>query len=724
MEVELPTEYDVIVVGTGFVECIVAAASARVGKKVLHIDKNDYYGGQWASFSLQGMEEWIEASEQQEKANETVHDVAKGERTLLTCNPMRAHTNIKRTWHIKKESEMAPAGKTSLSELRSQDETGGVSAEGSTKEPVADNDVSVDAKIPSRQESETTSTCIDLLSEMKSQDEKGDIPSGEDTKEPVPVNDESVEATVPPSEPTDKACTKEMEEVESHTEAVEVVESNAMGSIKEENSNNVPTDESKEIRCWSQESLLKQSRRFNLDLAPKLLFSRGPLVELLISSNVARYAEFKCITRVLTWVASGEDIGELVVVPCSRSDVFTTSNVSLVEKRLLMKLLEFCHNFDQHLEELEEYDNKTFIEFLKARKQTPNLIHFVTESIAMVDGNVSCKEGLEKTKLFLTSLGRYGTTPFLFSMYGCGELPQAFCRLCAVFEGTYVLRRSVSSIVLNADNACSGIISEGVCFKCSHLVMDTMYAPHQYIPVSNASTSKSISRGIFIIDRSILPNKTEQLTLLRVPVQGRNLKPVTVIEVGIGAGICPKDLYCVHMTCEGSDAEEDLRVVAERLFAVEETSVGPRVLWSLYFNQLDLSNTDTMEGVPENIHLCSGPDASLDYDTAISQAHSLFTRMFPEEQFLPRAPDPEEIVFDNAGAEPKEGDNFGSEECPKQNEERGSVDNANTTHNEEAESANYSDKEDTKNTNSGTQRNVSESEDITTTNEFNDTVAS
>lgn len=32
--------------------------------------------------------------------------------------------------------------------------------------------------------------------------------------------------------------------------------------------------------------------------------------------------------------------------------------------------------------------------------------------------------------------------------------------------------------------------------------------------------------------------------------------------------------------------------------------------------------------------------------------------MFPDEEFLPRAPDPEEIVFDNDGAVPKEGDNF------------------------------------------------------------------
>lgn len=38
----------------------------------------------------------------------------------------------------------------------------------------------------------------------------------------------------------------------------------------------------------------------------------------------------------------------------------------------------------------------------------------------------------------------------------------------------------------------------------------------------------------------------------------------------------------------------------------------------------------------------------------------MFSQMFPEEEFLPRAPDPEEIVFDNAGAEPKEGDNFES----------------------------------------------------------------
>lgn len=77
---------------------------------------------------------------------------------------------------------------------------------------------------------------------------------------------------------------------------------------------------------------------------------------------------------------------------------------------------------------LPEYLDKPFVDFLRSKKLTDNLIHFVTEAIGMVGEGAGCREGLDRTKAFLTSLGRYGTTPFLFSMYGSGELPQAFCR--------------------------------------------------------------------------------------------------------------------------------------------------------------------------------------------------------------------------------------------------------------------------------------------------------
>lgn len=79
-----------------------------------------------------------------------------------------------------------------------------------------------------------------------------------------------------------------------------------------------------------------------------MLFARGKLVELLISSNICRYAEFRAVDRVATLLD-----GELKAVPCSRSDVFTTKAVSVVEKRILMKVLSTCLNSDDSTGEAE-----------------------------------------------------------------------------------------------------------------------------------------------------------------------------------------------------------------------------------------------------------------------------------------------------------------------------------------------------------------------------------
>lgn len=62
----------------------------------------------------------------------------------------------------------------------------------------------------------------------------------------------------------------------------------------------------------------------------------------MISANLSRYSEFRSVSRVLTWLN-----GQLEVVPCSRSDVFSNDKVSVIEKRMLMKLLTSCVDDDQ-----------------------------------------------------------------------------------------------------------------------------------------------------------------------------------------------------------------------------------------------------------------------------------------------------------------------------------------------------------------------------------------
>ena len=88
-----------------------------------------------------------------------------------------------------------------------------------------------------------------------------------------------------------------------------------------------------------------------------------------------------------------------------------------------MKFLTACMQEHEAGTETDATDKK-FGEFLRQQNLTPNLLHYVCHSIAMVSPNESVTKGLAATKKFLSSLGRFGPTPFLWSMYGTGELPQ------------------------------------------------------------------------------------------------------------------------------------------------------------------------------------------------------------------------------------------------------------------------------------------------------------
>jgi len=53
--IRMEEEYDAIVLGTGLKECILSGLLSVAGKKVLHMDRNNYYGGESASLNLNQM---------------------------------------------------------------------------------------------------------------------------------------------------------------------------------------------------------------------------------------------------------------------------------------------------------------------------------------------------------------------------------------------------------------------------------------------------------------------------------------------------------------------------------------------------------------------------------------------------------------------------------------------------------------------------------------------
>lgn len=298
---------------------------------------------------------------------------------------------------------------------------------------------------------------------------------------------------------------------------------------------------SDEGESWTREKLLEKSRRFSLDLSPRVAYSAGELVNLLIKSNICRYAEFRALDHVCMLYNN-----EIVSVPCSRSDVFNTKTLTIVEKRLLMKFLTACNDYaeDKVNEDSLTYRGRTFLEYLQAQRVTDKIATCVMQAIAMCKPNTSFEEGMQRTQKFLGSLGRYGNTPFLFPMYGCGELPQCFCRLCAVFGGIYCLKRAIDGITQSTETNELLLTNAGKTLRVKNVVCAPAHLPES-LGNDSGELMPHISRGLFIASSPLGSEEINKggggVNLLRL-LADNGEREAFLIHLSHYSGVCPVGL--------------------------------------------------------------------------------------------------------------------------------------------------------------------------------------
>uniref|UniRef100_A0A803WAG8 Rab proteins geranylgeranyltransferase component A n=1 Tax=Ficedula albicollis TaxID=59894 RepID=A0A803WAG8_FICAL len=604
----LPTEFDVVVVGTGLPESIIAAACARSGQRVLHVDSRNYYGGNWASFSFSGLLSWIKENQQKTDLSDECEDWRK--LILEDEEAIPLSSKDKTIQHVEDFC------------FGDQDSAEGVEEAGALPKLPVFGAPGAQGVSPASQKENPAAEGISLGSEQSPAaegSEKESAAAESPGEEPQSPEAEQAPGSEPGAAPGDGAGTAPGSGAAPEPAQTETAPSQNAAQ------------EPKKI-TYSQ--IVREGRRFNIDLVSKLLYSRGLLIDLLIKSNVSRYAEFKNATRVLAFRE-----GKVEQVPCSRADVFNSRQLTMVEKRMLMKFLTFCLDYEQHPEEYQDYESSTFAQFLQTRKLTPSLQHFILHSIAMVsETESSTLEGLQATKKFLQCLGRYGNTPFLFPLYGQGEIPQCFCRCKAIVD--HFGQRINANYFIVEDS----YLSESTCTNVPY---------------------RQISRAVLISDQSLLNTDSEQqVSILTVPPLEQGRAAVRVIELCSSTMTCMKDTYLVHLTCPSTKtAREDLEPVVQKLFNLNteketenEELEKPRVLWAVYFNMRDSSGVEksSYAGLPSNVYVCSGPDSALGNDCAVKQAETIFREMFPTEEFCPPPPNPEDIIYDEDEIEPEE----------------------------------------------------------------------
>jgi len=175
----------------------------------------------------------------------------------------------------------------------------------------------------------------------------------------------------------------------------------------------------------------------------------------------------------------------------------------------------------------------------------------ISDALARVS-KYSTKDGVEDLLLHVTALGRFGNTAFLTAMYGSGELSQAFCRSGAVYGSTYMLRRPPLRITLEKGSPkVSGVVlgGEGMVgfddeqldqeISCEHVIVpSTMIDPTAVRNAVRTRTYRRISilRGKLVTaereqnDADISP-ETEQRYAIIIPPGTRGLSNQSAIHV-------------------------------------------------------------------------------------------------------------------------------------------------------------------------------------------------
>ena len=287
------------------------------------------------------------------------------------------------------------------------------------------------------------------------------------------------------------------------------------------------------------------SRQYSICLQPSVIPSTGPFISSLVASGVSKYSGF----RLLDCVGIHDPTGRIKQVPGSKEDIFKSKEISLVEKRRLMRFLTFAAGEFEDKKELEGKHGVPFLEFLQTtfslNEEISSVITYalafctspkgkrpleVISRIAELDHLEATLPTLLRLRTYLRSTGRYGPSPFLIGHYGgIGDIAQGFCRAAAVNGGVYILGRTITGVTSSQFNPAiqSPPTSDGKpSFQytveletfpdplyCHMIISSPSYIPsqfkdqvHQLSPPHQAQTNSdvtSIARCIAIIDRPL-----------------------------------------------------------------------------------------------------------------------------------------------------------------------------------------------------------------------------
>ncbi|OCK93314.1 rab GTPase activator [Cenococcum geophilum 1.58] len=391
---------------------------------------------------------------------------------------------------------------------------------------------------------------------------------------------------------------------------------------------------------------------WNIDLVPKLLMSNGELTNILVSTDVTRYLEFKQIAGSYVQQSSGAK-ATVAKVPSDAGEALRSPLMGLFEKRRARNFLEWVGGYNEGDPTTHKgltLNSCTMKEVYDKFGLEATTRDFIGHSMALyqTDDYINEKgmahDAVQRIRLYVNSMARYGKSPYIYPLYGLGELPQGFARLSAIYGGTYMLNTEVDEILyegskvreIKATMKERGEEGDGMKFttKCKKILADPSYFP------GKVQVTGHLLKAICILNHPVAStDNSDSLQLIIPQSQVGRRHDIYVAVVSSAHNVCPKGYYIaiVSTIAEGdSNHHLELQPGLDRLGRIEEKFMGPPI--PLY---------EPLEsGVNDSIFISKSYDATSHFETTTDDIKDIYRRAEGQELVVEGLRDGQNLVAD------------------------------------------------------------------------------
>jgi len=260
------------------------------------------------------------------------------------------------------------------------------------------------------------------------------------------------------------------------------------------------------------------------------------------------------------------------------------------------------------------------VQLMEKFKLSEGVIDIVGHSLALYRDeswlNAPSGETITRIMLYFDSLSHYGKSPYLYPIYGLGDLPQAFARLSAVYGGTYMLNKPVLDFSFDDNGRVCGVKSDDGVAKCKAVVGDPSYFKDRVKQVG------SVARCIAILDHPVEHTNNSESCQLILPLnQVKRQSDVYVSCVSFAHNVAPKGKYIclVSSVMETNDPVKDLEAGVKLLEPCIHKFYSVTPLF-------EPTNDHNKEG----IHISKSYDATTHFETVCDDVVRLYKEITGE----------------------------------------------------------------------------------------------